>query len=262
MARLPTVFFGHGSPIIALKENATTAAWKGIFDAMPRPRAILCVSAHWMTRGIGVTAQALPPTIHDFGGFPRAMHEYEYPARGDPELVRRVTELLAPDPVVATSDWGFDHGCWTVLMKILPQADIPVVQLSLDVRRTARQHFDLGRRLRALRDEGVLLIGSGNIVHNLGDVVRQDGVPPHDYAARFGDAIKTAIAAGDTDTIVDYEALGGAASRSVPTPDHFWPLLYVLGARHADDVPRFSPNFIEYGSIDMTSVTLAPPIAA
>jgi len=260
--RLPAIFFGHGSPIIAMKQNATTEAWRALMDAMPRPRAVLCISAHWMSRGIAVTGQVAPPTIHDFGGFPRAMHEFQYPAPGNVTLVRRVAELLAPDPVAATTQWGFDHGSWTVLMKALPDADVPLVQLSLDVSRRPAQHFEIGRRLRPLRDEGVLIMGSGNIVHNLGDVIRQDGVPPHDYAVAFSRAIKRAILADDHQTVIDFEKLGLAASRSVPTPDHFWPLLYVLGARHPDDEVSFAPDFIEYGSIDMTTVTLRPPHAA
>lgn len=260
--RLPTIFFGHGSPNIAMKQNATTRAWRGLIEAMPRPRAVLCISAHWMSRGIGVTGQAAPPTIHDFGGFPREMHEFLYPAPGDAWLARRVAELLAPDRVTATDQWGFDHGCWTVLMKALPDADVPVVQLSLDATRTAAQHFELGRRLRPLRDEGVFIMGSGNIVHNLGRLVRQDGVPPHDYAVTFSRAIKNAIVANDPQAVIDFEKFGASAARSVPTPDHFWPLLYVLGARHDDDVASFAPDYIEYGSIDMTTVTLRPPRAA
>lgn len=256
--RMPTVFFGHGTPMIAMRENDTTRAWRAILDAMPRPKAILCVSAHWVTRGIGVTAQAYPPTIHDFGNFPREMHEIQYPAPGSAELCARVADLLAPERVVASDGWGFDHGCWTVLMKARPEADIPVVQLSLDARRTPAEHFALGRRLRPLRDEGVLIMGSGNIVHDLSGVIRRDGVPPNDYAARFSDAIRGAIASDDADTVIGFDRLGEIAARSVPTPDHFWPLLYVLGARHDDDVPAFATDFIEYGSIDMTTVTLAP----
>lgn len=256
MARLPTVFFGHGTPMIALWENETTSAWKAILDSMPRPRAVLCISAHWLTRGVGITVQAEPPTIHDFGGFTREMHEIVYPARGDAWLVERVAQLLAPDQVVPSADWGYDHGCWTVLMKALPAADVPVVQLSLDVGRTPAQHFELGRRLRPLRDEGLLIMGTGNIVHNLGGVVRRDGVPPHLYAANFSRTIRQAIEADQPQTAIDFAELGVDAARSVPSPDHFWPLLYVLGARHDDDVASFATDFIQYGSIDMTTVVL------
>ncbi len=260
--RLPAVFFGHGSPIIAMLENETTAAWRTIANDMPRPRAILCISAHWVTRGVAVTGQALPPTIHDFGGFPRAMHEFQYPAAGDTALVDRVRTLLAPAPVRAASDWGFDHGTWTVLMKTHPAADIPVVQLSLDVDKSSAQHFAIGRALRPLRDEGVLIMGTGNIVHNLGAVIRQPGVPPRDYAANFSRAIKQAIVGDTPQTIIDFARLGPDAARSVPTPDHFWPLLYVLGARHEDDRPVFANDFIEYSSIDMTCFMLRADLAA
>jgi len=256
MERLPTVFFGHGTPMIAMWENDTTRAWRDLVESNPRPRAILCVSAHWVTRGIAVTGQAAPPTIHDFGGFPQAMHDYVYPARGDAWLAGRVADLLAPDPVVPSSAWGYDHGCWTVLMKALPNADVPLVQLSLDARRTPAQHFELGRRLRPLRDAGVLIMGSGNIVHNLGGVIRRDGVQPHAYAANFSRAIHAAILADKPQVAIDFHKLGVDAARSVPDPDHFWPLLYVLGARHDDDVVDLATNFIQYGSIDMTTVTL------
>lgn len=251
--RLPTIFFGHGSPMIALQQNETTRTWKAIADAMPRPRAILCISAHWLTDGIAVTAQRHPPTIHDFGGFPREMHEFQYPAPGDHWLVERVAATLAPTPVQRSSDWGFDHGCWTVLMKAFPDAQVPVVQLSLDVHAAPARHFEIGRQLRALRDEGVLVIGSGNIVHNLRDVIRRPGVPAHDYAAAFAARTKQAILENPA-SVADFAGWGSDAARAVPTPDHFWPLLYVLGAAHTDEAPRFDPDFIEYGSIDMTTV--------
>jgi 4,5-DOPA dioxygenase extradiol len=260
--RLPAIFFGHGSPMIAMLQNETTRSWHRLARSMPAPRAILCVSAHWLTRGTQVTIQAHPPTIHDFGGFPREMHEFEYPAPGDPALCRRVAELLSPEPVGASTDWGYDHGCWTVLMKAWPEADIPVVQLSLDVAKSAAEHFEMGRRLRRLRDEGVLIIGTGNIVHNLADLVRRPGVTPQPYATAFSDHVCAAIAANDAEAVIDYPAFGPDALRSVPTPDHFWPLLYVLGARHDDDLATFDPSFIEYGAIDMTTVTLRPSRAA
>jgi len=257
-SRMPTVFFGHGTPMIAMKQNETTRTWRAILEAMPRPKAILCVSAHWLTRGIGVTAQAHPPTIHDFGNFPQAMHEMRYPAPGSADLVARVGQLVAPDPVVPTDSWGFDHGCWTVLMKARPEADIPVIQLSLDATRSPADHFALGRRLRPLRDEGVLIMGTGNIVHDLSGVIRQDGVPARPYAENFSRAIKQAILADDADTVIGFERLGEDAARSVPTPDHFWPLLYTLGARHDDDQVSLATDFIEYSSIDMTTVMLTP----
>jgi 4,5-DOPA dioxygenase extradiol len=260
--RLPAIFFGHGSPIIALQQNGVTRAWHALAQSMPRPRAILCISAHWLSRGTAVTAQAHPPTIHDFGGFPREMHEMQYPAPGDAALCARVAELLAPMPVEMAGNWGFDHGCWTVLMKAWPDASVPVVQLSLDVDKSPAEHFAVGRALRPLRDEGILIMGSGNIVHNLGDVIRRPGVLPHSYAASFGEKVRTAINDDTPERLIDYAAFGPDARRAVPTPDHFWPLLYVLGARHADDAPSFHPSFVEYGSIDMTTVTLRSGAAA
>jgi 4,5-DOPA dioxygenase extradiol len=260
--RLPTVFFGHGSPIIAMQQNETTRRWHAIAQSMPRPRAIVCISAHWLSRGSQVTAQAAPPTIHDFGGFPREMHEFQYPAPGDPALCQRIAALLAPDTVGFSQEWGFDHGAWTVLMKAFPAADIPVVQLSLDVGKTPQQHFEAGRRLRPLRDEGVLVLGSGNLVHNLRDVIRAPGVPAHAYASSFSQRILSAVAANDARSVIDFQALGQEAARAAPTPDHFWPLLYVLGARHDDDAVSFEPSYIEYGSIDMTTITLRSDRAA
>lgn len=256
MSRLPTVFFGHGSPAIALRQNEVTRSWNAIARSMERPRAILCVSAHWLTHGVGVTAQENPPTIHDFGGFPQAMFDIRYPAPGDTKLVRRVQSLLSPEPVIATDDWGYDHGCWTVLMKAWPDADIPVVQLSLDIGKSPAEHYALGLRLRPLRDEGVFIMGTGNIVHNLRLLRRVDGASPNPLAVEFSAAIKDAIERNDPQTVIDFAALGEAARFSVPTADHFLPLLYVLGARYPEDQPIFEPDFIEQCSIDMTTVTL------
>mgnify|MGYP001151071382 CR=1 FL=1 len=256
MGRMPTVFFGHGTPMIAMWDNEVTRCWQSIVSAMPRPRAVLVVSAHWVTRGIGVTSQAHPPTIHDFGGFPRQMHEFIYPAPGDLELCDRIEGLLAPHVVHKTDIWGFDHGCWTVLMKVLPKADVPVVQLSIDATRSAQEHFELGRKLAPLRDEGVLIIGTGNIVHNLRDVIRTDTAEPRDYAERFGGLIRTAIANDDDEAVIRFEALGKDMEQALPTTEHFLPLLYVLGARHPQDEAELFCNFVQYSSIDMTTVWL------
>jgi 4,5-DOPA dioxygenase extradiol len=256
MTRMPSVFFGHGTPMIAMLENHVTDAWRRIMASMSRPRAVLCISAHWQSVGIGVTSQAWPPTIHDFGGFPRAMHEFEYPAPGDPQLVARIEGLLAPYLVHPTDRWGFDHGCWTVLMKVLPAADVPVIQLSLDTRRSPAEHFEIGRLLAPLRDEGVLIMGSGNIVHNLRDVIRTDDAPPRDYAQRFGAAIRDAIAQDRPEAVLDWRALGDDGARAQPSDEHLQPLFYTLGARQPGDRARFACDFVQYSSIDMTSVIL------
>ena len=257
MDRLPTLFFGHGTPMIAMWENEITQAWRQLIADISRPRAILIISAHWLTRGIGLTAQANPPTIHDFGGFPRAMHEIQYPAVGDPALRCRIEGLLSPRLVHQTDTWGLDHGSWTVLMKIFPQADIPVVQMSIDANLSAREHFELGRALAPLRDESVLIIGSGNIVHNLRDVIRTDDAPPRDYAQRFGAAIRQAIQADDPEPIIGFEGFGQDMHQSLPSTEHFLPLLYVLGARRPGDEAQFICDFIQYSSIDMTTIRLS-----
>ncbi|MET0182701.1 MAG: 4,5-DOPA dioxygenase extradiol [Caulobacterales bacterium] len=255
-AQMPAIFFGHGSPMIALENNATTKTWAALGLAVGTPKAILCVSAHWLTRGTAVTAMPNPKTIHDFGAFPRALFEVQYPAPGSPQLARRVQEVLAPLPVHLDEEaWGLDHGTWSVLGKAFPSANIPVVQLSMDATRDAAWHYALGRRLRVLRDEGVLIVGSGNIVHNL---PRMDFAArqrqPYDWAERFNNYIRNAIAEDAPLRAVNYESLGSDAALAVPTPDHYWPLLYVLGARGDGETARFLPDHIEHGSLSMTSV--------
>ena len=260
MSRLPTIFFGHGSPMIALETNDTTRAWKAMGDAVGKPKAILCVSAHWQTRGIAVTAMAKPRTIHDFGAsFPKALFDQQYPAPGSPELAARVAEVLSPTPVAMDQQaWGLDHGTWSVLGKAFPDADVPVVQLSMDATKPPAWHFEIGQRLAPLRDEGVLIVGTGNIVHNLPAMDWGDRhCAPYDWSQRFNEYIKTAIAEDAPQRAVDFASLGQDATRSVPTPEHYWPLLYVLGARLPGDKATFAPDHIEHGSLSMTSVTLA-----
>ena len=261
--RLPAIFFGHGSPMIALETNATTRTWARIAADIAKPKAILCVSAHWLTQRTRVTAMAQPRTIHDFGAFPQALFDVQYPAPGDPELARRVQALLTPMPVdLDDSDWGLDHGTWSVLCKAYPAADIPVVQLSIDRTKPPAWHFALGKRLAPLRDEGVLVIGTGNIVHNLPAMNWNERFcTPFEWASRFNDHIRRAVLDDAPERAVDYEALGRDAARAVPTPDHYWPLLYVLGARLPGDQPVFSPDHIEHGSLSMTSITLTPAAA-
>ena len=266
MAKMPVVFFGHGSPMIALETNATTRSWAEtaarIEREYGRPKAILCISAHWLTQGTAVTAMTAPKTIHDFGAFPQALFDVRYPAPGDPGLAARVRDLLAPMPVALDQDaWGLDHGTWSVLLKAYPDADMPVVQLSMDSRGDAAFHYGVGRRLLPLRDEGVLIVGTGNIVHNLRrmDWSSRD-VAPFDWARRFNDHVRNAILIDSPAGAIDYAALGRDAKESVPSPDHYWPLLYVLGARDVGDAVRFGPDHIEHGSLSMTSVLLAPAV--
>lgn len=256
---MPIVFFGHGSPMVALLDNETSRAWTAIASRIPQPKAILCISAHWETNVTAVTTMVRPKTIHDFGAsFPKALFDMQYPAPGDPALAERVAELLAPMPVARdATQWGLDHGTWSVLVKAYPQADIPVVQLGMDVNLTPAQRFDIGARLAPLRDEGVLIMGSGNIVHNLGRMNWSEAnCAPFDWSARFLGEMRDAIEKDEPARVIAFEALGQDARLSAPTPEHFWPLLYVLGARRPGDRVSLINDRIEHGSLGMTSVVL------
>jgi 4,5-DOPA dioxygenase extradiol len=255
---MPVIFFGHGNPMNALEANTYTEGWARIGQSLPRPRAVLSVSAHWYAPGTAVTAMPQPRTIHDFGGFPRPLHEFQYPAPGAPELAARVQALLAPLPVAADTQWGLDHGTWSVLCHVFPDADVPVVQLSMDETQPAAFHYEIGRRIAPLRDEGVLVIGSGNLVHNLHAYAwGRHPAAPFDWALRFEERARELITASDHAPLVAYETLGRDALLSAPTPDHYLPLLYVLGARHEDDVASFPVTGIDGGSVSMMSVALA-----
>jgi 4,5-DOPA dioxygenase extradiol len=254
-ARLPALFLGHGSPMNALKENAWTRAWAAIGAALPRPRAVLAVSAHWSVPLTAVTAMSSPRTIHDFGGFPRELYQVRYPAPGDPALAARVQRLLAPLPVTADHSWGLDHGSWSVLRHVFPDATVPVVQLCIDETRPAHFHHELGARLRPLREEGVLVLGSGDIVHNLhayawGRHPRE----PYDWAMRFEARVRKLLEAGDHAPLIDYLALGQEALLSVPTPEHYLPLLYVLGASFPGEPVTFPVEGMDGGSVSMLAV--------
>jgi 4,5-DOPA dioxygenase extradiol len=255
--RLPAIFFGHGNPMNALQENAYTEAWREIGRGLPRPRAILVVSAHWYLPGTRVTAMDAPRTIHDFGGFPRELYRVQYPAPGSPEMARRVQGLLAPTAVGLDDDWGLDHGTWSVLVHVFPEADVPVVQLSLDETQPARFHYELARRLAPLRDEGVLVVGSGNLVHNLHTYAWGRHRPePYDWAVRFEQKARALMTEGHVDPLVDYEAMGRDAQLAAPTPDHYLPLLYVLALRHADEGVTFPVEGIDGGSVSMLTVRI------
>lgn len=257
MARMPAVFFGHGNPMNALADNAWTRAWAQLGATMPRPRAVLAISAHWYVPYTAVTGMARPRTIHDFGGFPRSLHEVQYPAPGSAELAARVQELLMPRPVPLDDNWGLDHGTWAVLCHVYPRADVPIVQLSIDETQPPRFHYDLARQLAPLRDEGVLIAGSGNLVHNLHTYAwGREGVGPFDWAQRFERAARDHIRAASHDELVDYERLGSDALLSVPTPEHYLPLLYVLGVRDPDDAVSFPVEGIDGGSVSMLTVRL------
>ncbi|GAC1661115.1 MAG: 4,5-DOPA dioxygenase extradiol [Steroidobacteraceae bacterium] len=252
--RMPVLFVGHGNPMNALDDNDWTRSWAALGARLPRPRAVLAVSAHWYLPATRVTVSATPRTIHDFGGFPRELFAVRYPAPGDPALAARVQQLLAPLPVGADTAWGLDHGTWSVLCHLYPHADVPVVQLSIDETRAPAFHHELGVRLRALRDEGILILGSGDVVHNLhtyswGAHPRE----PYDWALRFEADVRRRLQAGDTAALVNYMS-GNDAQLSVPTPEHYLPLLYAVGASVPGEPLSFPVTGMDGGSVSMLAV--------
>lgn len=254
---LPTVFFGHGNPMNALAHNGYTEAWQRIGAGMPRPKAILSISAHWYVSETGVTVTTTPRTIHDFGGFPPELYQVQYPAPGDPALARRVQQLLAPLDVKLDNSWGLDHGTWSVLRHVYPAADIPIVQLSIDETKPASFHFEIGKKLAALREEGVLIVGSGNLVHNLHTYAwGLHASDPYDWAVRFESNAKDIMLAGQYKSLINYDMLGRDAALSIPTLDHYLPLLYVLAARQSDERICFPVEGVDGGSISMLSVQI------
>lgn len=255
---MPAVFLGHGNPMNALARNAYTEGWSALGTTIPRPRAILSISAHWFIEDAAVTVSTSPRTIHDFGGFPRELYQVRYPAPGDPDLAARVAHLLAPLPVRLDESWGLDHGTWSVLLHVYPRADIPVVQLSIDQTQPPSFHYDIGRRLAALRGEGVLVVGSGNLVHNLHAYAwGRHTAEPYDWTLAFEARVRELLLAGESTPLVEYETqLGREALLAAPTPDHYLPLLYVIGTRAPADAVTFPVEGIDGGSVSMLAVKL------
>ncbi len=250
--RMPALFIGHGNPMNTITDNPYREAWLALGKTLPRPRAILCVSAHWQTRGTQVCIAKNPKTIHDFGGFPAALFAQQYPAPGAPEFANMVCDLFTAGIVTKTQDWGLDHGAWTVLQSLFPAADVPVFQLSLDVNLDFAGHFAFAKNLACLRERGVMIIASGNIVHNLGRL--NPNGKAADWAVSFDDYIKTALEAGDDAALIDISSTGNAATLSVPTDEHYLPLLYIVAMRHAEDQMRFLTESFDMGSLSMLSV--------
>ncbi len=250
----PAFFIGHGSPMNALEQNALVQQWRSVVQGY-KPKAILMISAHWYTKGTAVTAMPRPRTIHDFYGFPQELHQVQYPAPGSPELAAEIKTLLAPHQVALDLNWGLDHGAWSVLTHIFPKADIPVVQLSLDQDLSPAEHLELGQKLTPLRHQGVMIVGSGNVVHNLRMLDWQSTKPPL-WAERFNRQIKELLLTKNFAALAQYQDLGEAARLAVPHPDHFLPLLYVLGSMlNGDDIGVFNDEII-YGALSMLSVQL------
>jgi 4,5-DOPA dioxygenase extradiol len=254
---MPAVFLGHGNPMNALQSNVYTEGWRHLGLSIPRPRAILAISAHWYVSEVAVTGSSSPETIHDFHGFPRELYEFTWPAPGSPELAEQVRKKLQPLNVRFDEQRGLDHGTWAVLCHMYPEADIPVVQLGIDETKGADFHYEIGRLLQPLRDEGILIVGSGNLVHNLRSYAwGDDYAQPFDWAVRFEAQAKKLVLEGRDRELVGYRSMGEDARLSVPSPDHFLPLLYVLGLRREGDKVSFPVEGIEGGSLSMLAVRI------
>lgn len=254
--RMPALFLGHGSPMNVLQENRYTQAWRQAGQTLPRPRAIIAVSAHWYTQGTAVTAMKDPRTIHDFGGFPQALFDTRYPAPGSPELAQEIADTLAPVQVRLDHEWGLDHGSWGVLIKMYPDADIPVVQLSVDATKPPAWHFEQGKKLAALRDSGVMIVASGNVVHNLRKVSWDGTAEAWPWALGFSQYVRDNLSyqgEAASHPLVNFMQHPDAAL-SNPTPEHYLPLLYVLGARQANEPVSVPVEGMEMGAISMLSV--------
>jgi 4,5-DOPA dioxygenase extradiol len=256
---MPMLFIGHGSPMNGIEDNMFSRGWTDIASKIPVPKAVLVISAHWLTRGTKITAMDHPRTIHDFGGFPEELYQVQYPAPGSPELAKESQGLITSTSVILDHDWGLDHGAWSVVRHMYPGANIPVLQLSIDATKGHQYHYDLSRELLGLRKKGVLILGSGNMVHNLGMVAWNKINEPaygYDWAKQINETFKQLISSHQHDQLINYEKLGKEAMLAVPTPDHYWPLLYILGLQTGKDDVRFFNDQAVGGSITMTSVLL------
>ncbi len=258
--KMPMLFVGHGSPMNAIEDNIFSQTMKKIGTEIPKPKAILMVSAHWETKGTKITGQLNPPTIHDFGGFPQALFDVQYPAPGSEWLVGETTQLIKTPEIHPDVTWGFDHGAWSVTKNLFPLADIPMIQLSLDYTQGPQYHYDLGKQLNALRKKGVLIIGSGNMVHNFQylQVKGPDFNAPfgHDWALEANEFFKSKITSNDHQPLIDYSKQSKAIKLSIPTPEHYLPLLYVLAGKEESDKVSFFNDMAIAGSFTMTSVKI------
>ncbi len=260
---MPVLFVGHGSPMNAIEDNEFSQGWRAVGQALPRPKAILCISAHWETRGTLVTAMEKPRTIHDFGGFPRALFEAQYPAPGSPWLAEEAKTAIKKTLVALDEGWGLDHGCWSVLSQMFPDASIPVIQLSLDYTRPAQDHYDLARELAGLRRKGVLIVGSGNMVHNLRRIVLRgnslsDFNQPFglDWALEANAMFKKRIDENNHKELINYQALGPSVGLAIPTPEHYLPMLYALALKEDQDRITYFNDKPLAGSLTMTSLII------
>lgn len=258
--KMPVLFLGHGSPMNAIEENQFVTGFRNVAKTLTKPNAILCVSAHWFTNGTKVTAMEMPETIHDFGGFPQELFNVQYPAKGSPELAQITHELLLPTPVELDHEWGLDHGAWTVIKHLYPNADIPVIQLSIDYTKSAQYHFELAQKLQALRNKGILIIGSGNIVHNLRLVdfanFDRDNYG-YDWAIEARETVNDYLMDGNYKPLIEYDKQSKALQMAIPSPDHYLPLIYTLGLQQkGESISLFNDKLVA-GSLSMTSLKIA-----
>lgn len=258
--KMPLLFLGHGNPMNAIEENQFVTGFKNIAKTLPTPNAILCISAHWFTNGTKVTAMEMPKTIHDFGGFPQALFDVQYPAKGSPSLAKETKELLLPDFVELDEKWGLDHGAWSVIKHLYPKANIPVIQLSIDYTKPALYHYELAQKLNRLRNKGILIIGSGNIIHNLGLVdfknFDKDNYG-YDWALESKETINKYLLNGNFEPLINYEKQGKAMQLSIPTPEHYLPLIYTLGLQQKGEELTFFNDKLVAGSLSMTSLKIS-----
>jgi 4,5-DOPA dioxygenase extradiol len=257
--KMPVLFLGHGSPMNAIEENQFVTGFRNLAKTLPQPNAILCISAHWYTNGTKVTAMEMPRTIHDFGGFPQALFDVQYPAKGSPELAVETKQLLTPIAVELDENWGLDHGAWSVIKHLYPKANVPVIQLSIDYTKPAQYHFDLAQKLSALRTKGILIVGSGNIIHNLRLVdfpnLNKDNYG-YDWAIEAREIINAHLLDGNFKPLIDFEKQSQALQLAIPTPEHYLPLIYTLGLKGKQEELSLFNDKLLGGSLSMTSVKI------
>ncbi|TKC12607.1 4,5-DOPA dioxygenase extradiol [Pedobacter polaris] len=254
-ALMPVLFMGHGSPMNGIEVNEFSSKWADIARKMPTPQAVLVISAHWFTKGTKITAMDLPPTIHDFGGFPQALFDVQYPASGNPILAQETADLVKSTAIILDHDWGLDHGAWSVIKHMYPEANIPVLQLSIDYTKDARYHYDLAKELALLRKKGVLILSSGNMVHNLRmmswEMINGGG---YDWAIEANEKFKTAILNKDHQPLINYQTMGSEIMMGIPTPEHYLPLMYTIGLQNENESATLFNDKAVAGSLTMTSV--------
>jgi len=254
---MPVFFIGHGSPMNGIEDNAFSRTWSGMAKSIPTPKAVLVISAHWLTQGTRITAMDFPRTIHDFGGFPDELFQVQYNAPGSPILAKETASLITSSTLQMDHDWGLDHGAWTIVRHMYPDASIPVLQLSIDYTKSPKYHYELAKELYNLRKKGVLIIGSGNMVHNL-RMVAWDKLDQeeygYDWAIGMNTRFKDLISNGNVDRLINYESLGPEGKLAIPTPEHYWPLLYTLGLKNNKEESVFFNDKVVGGSLTMTSV--------